>query len=42
MLAIHWTVKMARFNDNAAKGEHVAAALVGRVDPDGFIAEVNR
>lgn len=41
MLAVPWAVKMARLDDDAAKGEHIAAALVGRVDPYGFIAEVN-
>lgn len=41
MLAVPRIVKMARLDDDAPKGEHVAAALVGRVDPDGVIAEVN-
>lgn len=38
MLAVPRIVKMARLDDDAAKGEHVAAALVARVDPDEFIA----
>ena len=27
--------------DLYADGEHVAAALIGGIDPDGFVAEIN-
>lgn len=41
MLAIPQIVKMARVDDDAAEGEHVAAALVGRIDPEGLGAEID-
>jgi hypothetical protein len=41
MLAVARVVKMARLDDDAAEGEHVAATFIGRVDPERFVAEIN-
>lgn len=41
MLAVPCLVEMARLDDDAAEGEHVAATLVGRVDPKRFGTEIN-
>lgn len=40
MLVVSPIVKIALLNDDASKGEYVAAALVSRVDPYGLIVKI--